>query len=225
MIPRKRYVGLAIASFMLIIAISGIAFYLGPPTEKLLGNTLAQVYVNPLPASNCSLILEQGKNLVSFYCELGVYHPNTALVDQNNQTLDYYAVFSYDSTDPDDHWISYNPDLPNWTKQELSVIDRKTGYWVIMNSTQTYSKEGVEFSSTDIPIRSGWNLVGYPTSESRNITLALNSIDGSYTIVETLQNGSWKIYTPGTGGTLEYMEPYEAYWINGTTPDTWSVNW
>ena len=225
---RNRKV-IAIAS-ILMITLSFAAFLIGEKAEQAItGKVTSRVFIMELPPSNCSLNLRQGWNMASFHCELGIKTINKTLVDQNNNTLNYYAIFEYQSNNQTDKWKSYNPFLPNWTVQQISTITRFPGYWIYMNSSGTYTRVGYQFESTSISLNEGWNLIGYPSENEINITNGFQTINGYFDRVESYQYnnsiGEWLIYIPGENETLTKLEPMKAYWINVTNSTSWVVTW
>jgi hypothetical protein len=66
---------------------------------------------------------------------------------------------------------------------------------------------------TEIPMKTGWNLVGYPCPENKTVADALSSIAGKYNIVDT--------YDPVTGKVVrldpsDFMETGRGYWVHAT---------
>ncbi len=205
-------------ALVFVVAITFVSFIL--PSEMhdfISGKVTAQAYIYYTPPENCSVDLMQGINIVSFYCETLETPVNESLVGLNKTKLNYYAIFMYDSTNLNDSWSSYKPDLPTWATQSLNSISRKKGYTIIMNEQGMYYKEGYAYHNTQIQLYTGWNFIGYPTDEIRNVTDVLAQIEGKYTRVETYRtiavNGEWLLYMPGAEGNLTVMIPMEGYWI------------
>ncbi|NOR85796.1 hypothetical protein GQ473_06785 [archaeon] len=73
--------------------------------------------------------------------------------------------------------------------------------------------------STDINLKTGWNLIGYNSLDNQPIAESLSSISGNYTIVWTYDASDtadhWKKYDPNApfGNDLKIMEPGKGYWI------------
>jgi hypothetical protein len=205
-------------AIVLVVSIGIVSFMLPSDVEDLIsGKVTAQAYISYTPPQNCSVDLYEGVNMVSFYCE-GLETPlNESLLGFNATNLDYYAIFRYEPNTSFDYWSSYKPGLPGWATQTVDAISRREGYAIIMNTSGTYYKEGYAYQNTHIPLFVGWNFIGYPTDEVRNITDVLLQIDGKYTRVEEYRvingSGSWSLYIPGTGGTLSMMTPMTGYWI------------
>jgi len=132
----------------------------------------------------------------------------------------YSLVYAYYANDSDDYWKRY---IPGGATNDLTSMDVAHGYWVRVNvSSETLEVTGTVPSSTTITLSGDqgtyWNLIGFPSTTTTNITTALTGIDGSFTLVY-LYNASdtsdtWKRYIPG-GATndLLYMYPGYGYWI------------
>ena len=86
---------------------------------------------------------------------------------------------------------SYEPVSKNW---QVYTANRETfdqpnslytlavgnGYWVEMNSPATLTIRGSPVYDFRLNLREQWNYIGYPSTEERNVTSALQSIDGLY---------------------------------------------
>ena len=75
-------------------------------------------------------------------------------------------------------------------------------------------------TSTDISLKAGWNLVGYPAQSDKTVALSLVGIP--YTVVEC--------YSPITPYLQVITDAYsmtagEGYWIYVTADATWTVDW
>jgi len=190
--------------------------------NSVTGMATTPTYVNILPSqdSTCSFSLTEGWHLVSFYC-LGMYIPrDTVMLSINGN---YEKMFYYVPSDSADKWKSYNPSLPSWAVQQLSYMDRMTGYWIYINSSCNYLYEGAKRDS-QIPLIPGWNLVSYPSPDTSLVNDSLQSV--LYTHI--------KSYNPATGEFLVYaydrsltdlsvLESYRGYWINSTAYQNWNV--
>ena len=95
----------------------------------------------------------------------------------------------------------------------------------MMISDDTLHISGTVPESTDINLKTGWNLIGYNSLESQPITDALSSITGNYSIVWAYDTSDtadhWKKYDPSApfGNDLANMEAGKGYWIMMTTDD------
>jgi hypothetical protein len=191
--------------------------------DSITGNavTNTQVSIIPVPFSNCSFDLHSGWNLVSFYC-LGLFSDRNTVL--NSIDGNYTMIFTYDASDANDPWKSYNPSLPDWTVQQLSNMNRFSGYWIYISNDVEYFYPGVNASS-NIPLYNGWNLVGYPTTTGRPVNESLHDV--SFSILETYDNpaDTWLQYVNGSSNnTFSTMSTYKGYWINVSSAQAWLVN-
>lgn len=231
MIERKRFVMLSTIALLVITSTTLLSFIIGGgQTNLITGRATSTAYILETPPENCTTFLRQGYNFVSFYCETGDLPFNQSLVNQSNNTLNYQKIFSYSPSSTNDFWKSYNPGLPDYVKQDLKKLDRRAGYWLYMNNSDTYFREGRRFFETEISLVNsyqGWNLIGYPNNESANITEFLASIEGNYSRIESYQdyNGTylWLIYDLTNNSNLTQFDPMKAYWIKSIDNASYKV--
>jgi Purple acid Phosphatase, N-terminal domain len=130
---------------------------------------------------------------------------------------DYSIIWAYNASDTADHWKKYDPGAP--FGNDLTTMEAGKGYWIMMISDDTLHISGTVPESTDINLKTGWNLIGYNSLDNQPIAEALSSISGNYTIVWAYDAGDtadhWKKYDPLApfGNDLEIMEPGKGYWI------------
>ena len=189
----------------------------------LTGNQIIPTKVNLLPfvASNCSFHLYQDVNLVSFYC-LGMWEELTIALEPLNSSYD--KIFYYEATDSKDPWKSYKRNLPNWTVQQLTHLDRVHAYWIFMNEEADYNFPGAR-KSTLVQLLPGWNLVGYPGLNNKSINDSLNGL--LYASVVTFDNPTktFNFYIPSAGNnTFFEFSKYSGYWIYSNATQNWDVN-
>lgn len=141
----------------------------------------------------------------------------------------YEIVWAYNASDTADPWKKYVPGAPDWAN-DLREIVTGQGYWIKMvsSSPDPLIISGLPLASTQINLVSGWNLIGYPSTESQDIGDALSQIDGKYEIVWAYNSSDiedpWKRYMPGSpGNDLDEMKPGCGYWIKMTEDATLTV--
>jgi len=169
----------------------------------------------------CYLVLYEGWNLISLPCDTDNKSISYVL---NDIWYNYTSIHWYDASDAEDPWKSYNPSMPVWVVQDLYNFSYKSGYWIRMEANTSMSINGTRDSFVEIPLYGGWNLIGYPVNESKNITEALKTIGGKYSSVH-LYNATdildhWKAFNPYINlslNDLKSMIPYYGYWINVST--------
>ena len=142
----------------------------------------------------------------------------------------YTIVWGYNASDTTDPWKKYIPGAA--IGNDLSELGVEWGYWVRVNGTPaTLNVSGNEPTSTNIPIVDVWNLVGYPKlTSAANVSTALSSIDGNYTIVWGYNASDtadpWKKYIPGAsiGNDLATLSSGSGYWIRANvTSETLTI--
>ena len=174
----------------------------------------------------CSIPLQSGPNLVSIPCITFAMNTSDAL---ESIAGSYSSVHGY-VDDPADPWKSYNPSLPNWTIQDLTLMDRKTGYWIYVPENTTYTLVGNLSKPNVIELVPGWNLLGYPTNESMDAGTSFTSLLPA-SIYATVYNASdaadhWKKYEPGAlDNDLTITDTYLGYWIYTNESNEWVIEW
>jgi hypothetical protein len=168
--------------------------------------------------------LSLGWNLISLQLEPLDPAPEEVL---SSIAGEYDAVFAYEGCDPTGPWKRYDPDGGG---DDLTTMGVERGYWVHTTSSATLTLTGTLPSSMDIPLCTGWNLVGYPAQTPRPVAEALSSIEGLYTLVQTFDPADpadpWKhhdVDLPVYANDLTLMEPGMGYWIYVTAACTLSL--
>jgi len=211
-------------------------------------NSTAEMDTNTFSATSGDSVTITMRSYSWNYPELKLYAPNAAL----NHTIELYSgwnlisvplvpedigiasvlssingnyniVWAYNANDTGDHWKKYDQSAP--FGNDLTTMEAGKGYWIMMNSDDTFTINGNVPGSTDIILKVGWNLVGYNSLNPQPITYALSSINGNYSIIwaYNARNASdhWNMYDPNApfGNDLTKMEPDYGYWIMMTSDD------
>lgn len=139
----------------------------------------------------------------------------------------YDLVRAYDASDPQMPWRQLDMDAPAFVN-DLTLMDERMGFWVHMTTPDTLTTVGSRPASTSMSLHQGWNLVGYPSTQSKPVAQALTSIEGKYTTVYTYDASDpadpWKKYEVGAADNdLTVMEPGWGYWIEVTEPCTLTI--
>jgi PKD repeat protein len=129
------------------------------------------------------------------------------------QTIDgnYVSVQGYHAgkSRPWLHWHRNKPNKFN----DVIAVDHKNGYYVDMLVSDYLVTAGKVASETDINLKTGWNLVGFPAFENRTVEVALSSISGKYNMVEYFDTTrDREVRLEGT----DFMFPGLGYWIHTT---------
>jgi hypothetical protein len=92
-----------------------------------------------------------------------------------------------------------------------------------MSSPHAYVYNGSNRASV-IPLRPGWNLIGYPSKYSSNISLALGNISFTHIKMYNASQGIFLVYSNGSANnTFTTVETYTGYWINSSATQNWII--
>ena len=169
----------------------------------------------PPPPEQFTVPLYVGWNLVSIPLEMSDTSLESVLASISGQ---YDAVKYYSSTDAGDPWKTYRP---GGTANDLSAIDNAMGIWVHATAYCNLTVTGTIPIPTQIVLRAGWNLVGYPTLAEETVANALWGTGADR--VETFDSGS--PYLISEVGPAYVMKPGEGYWVHVPADTIWTVNW
>jgi len=219
----KTWVIVGLVVFVVAFALLPLEVFVGKPS--ILGMVLAKVYIKPLEINKtCNAILNDEWNLIGIGCITGNDSLEYMLASIEGE---YESIHTYDTLDADDKWKSYNPALPNWTINDLSIISPEKGYWINVNNSSSYSIEGTILIPRRISLTSGWNLVGYAGNVSNDENTAFATITGSYSIAWMYNSTSsnYLYYNPTLGsGTMNGVERGYGYWLNITNNVDWWIS-
>jgi parallel beta-helix repeat protein len=166
------------------------------------------------------LFLKQGWNLIS----IPQIQDNQNLQKVLEMIEGYYdAVQWYDPSDPGDPWDHHKVGKP--FGNNLFVLNETMGFWIhITNPGDTiFLYNGTQPSENQtIPLKEGWNLLGYPSLTNHNRTVGLNHLEFGVD-VDSIQ------WFNSTTQTWHFMEPEEnfivgkGYWIHAKADCVWEV--
>ncbi len=161
--------------------------------------------------------LEGGWNLIS----IPLIQANTSK-DHVLQTLkgNYSAIQAYHAgkSRPWLHWHKDKPDYLN----SVTDIGLEYGYYIYMLNSDHLIVAGKIPKTTLIPLKGGWNLVGYPSLNSYNRSTALNNLnypsDINSILTYSAATQKWEeIEEP------DYFESNRGYWLHALADRTWEV--
>ncbi len=158
--------------------------------------------------NNYTIPLTAGWNLIS----IPVVPENTSLQSVLASIEGNYSVVYA--------WIGGGWRRSTDNRNPLAEIVPEYGYWIYMTAQDTLELNGTVPSSTTININPGWNLVGYPSFTSRDITTVLSSID--YSIVYAWTGNGWKRSTDPRD-PLTQMDTGYGYWIYANSAGSYEV--
>ncbi len=139
----------------------------------------------------------------------------------NSTTWD--LVLWYDPSGSSNHWRSYNKNYAG--TQDLTTMDHEKGIWIKITSLGdgNLTFAGDHPTSTNISLKAGWNLIGYPArnDSAYNVSQLKAAVTGS--IVEGYDpGGAYKLKTLADSYVLKKSE---AYWVYVASDTTWTVDW
>jgi hypothetical protein len=139
----------------------------------------------------------------------------------------YTLVYAYD---PTNGWLLYDPAIGELS--DLKTLDQGMGFWIKMNAARTLIVSGNPVSPTNIALKTGWNLVGYPSSGSITLpdALSLHGVGIDFSLVYAYHafdtGNQWKLFDLGQDpllNNLTAMAPGWGYWIKASANHTWIV--
>ena len=117
---------------------------------------------------------------------------------------------------------SYDPGLPFFLNT-LSGLNVTDGYWVKVSEDVTLEIEGKVPEEASIPVKSGWNLVGYPRESGDAVETELGSLlGGTFLQIKSLTQ-SYDLSQGANLNTLTTMIPGLGYWLKVSENGTWRL--
>lgn len=156
--------------------------------------------------------LAPGPNLVS----LPLIQSNES-IETVLQTVQYNKAWSYNSSSQE--WKTYMESKPY--KGSLDRIDHRMGIWVNVTENSNLTIAGVVSPQPTIYMRTGWNLVSFPS-----FNMAFSVKDLKATIGATRVEGCDPAAPPNflrVLGDVEMLQAGEAYWVRVGADVDWMV--
>jgi hypothetical protein len=168
-----------------------------------------------------SVHLHEGWNLVS----IPFIQTDTDLRSVlNSINGSYDAVQIFNPNDQSDPWKHHHISKPH-QMNDLGDIDHKMGIWVHVTQPGGVMLQYsgiIPSENQSITLKTGWNLVGYPSLTNKTRDIALNNltfnteIDAIWTYNASSQK--WEQI-----GEFDYFERGRGYWIHAKTDCVWEV--
>ena len=172
--------------------------------------------MSPFEYTEFDIPLQHGWNLIS----LPVRQLNWS-IDSVLESIagKWDCIQTYDQTTSS--WKSNIIGRPD-SLNDLNEMNHLRGYWVnITEPGATLTVKGDKFGSTlSIPLKAGWNLVGYPSLVEKSISDALTGT--GYDRVEGFN--ATAPYRLSQLADSYLMKPGEGYWIHVPADSTWTVD-
>ena len=122
----------------------------------------------------------------------------------------------YDAADPGDAWKAWRV-----TRGDLATLDESKGFWIEITQPGTLHVVGHFPTSTSILLRTGWNLVGFPSLRTDYTAAMMASATGA-TRVETFDATAGPYYLK-VMGPADTLQAGLGYWVFVPADATWVV--
>ncbi len=176
---------------------------------------------------NCNLTIPAGTSLLSLPCLPIEEDVSQVLANLSSGGANVKALYKYTPT-TSGRWQAYNGSLPSWVVQSLQNFGNQDGVYFLMAAQDSFFYQGYLPQLSVVPLRPGWNLVGWPTNKTENLSEALASINDTYRRIRavngTVESGGYLEDWPPPGGqNLTNVSIYHGYWINMSATDHWVI--
>jgi hypothetical protein len=184
-------------------------------------NNQSAVRIRITPPDWNNIPLEFGWNLISV-----PYLQENVSLEAVLESIDgdYDAIQWYNKSDSQDPW-KHHQILKADNLNDLKWIDHSIGFWIhiIEPGGTTLNTTGWQLlSSESVPLKIGWNLVGYPSMTSYNRTDGLNTVSFGPD-VDAIQWYDTTSKTWYSMGPSDNFVPGRGYWIHSKVETTWNV--
>ena len=173
-----------------------------------------------VPQTSFLIRVVLGWNLISVPLEITSLTLPAQLLDGDTH---WDRIMWYDPADNQDHWKQFNTAWQS-SLNDLNRVETSMGFWIYITDLGDgyLNLSGTVPNSTQIQLRAGWNLVGYPTLAT-NMTAASAFWGTGVDMVETFDAVS--SYRTKTVGPSYLMRPGEGYWVHVPVDTVWTINW
>ncbi len=194
---------------------------INPDDVSVNGNEAVTAYFTQI---TYDIPVHLGWNMISVPLDLLNTNTAVALDDSLGDGLTTWDVVKqYDASDSVDHWKTYDKNWPG--TQDLLNIDNTMGLWIDITSLGDgyLTVTGDYPASTGVPLKSGWNLIGYPANNDASYTVGQLKTAVTGSVVEGYYSvGPYNLQVLGDSYVLQKGE---SYWIKVSSDTTWTVDW
>ncbi len=176
-------------------------------------NTIGKTTKGGNQAGKFTRNLKTGLNLVSYPLILEDKDLESVL-----KTVNFTEVWHYDAHSVDSKWVSYSEKKSYSTFPEL---DHRKAYWINVSEESNFTVAGMVPLRSYIDLKSGWNLIGYPSPINRTSAQALGGVP--VTEIEGFEGTASPYFLKRIGLNDELIPGY-GYWIRVDSDSTWIVD-
>lgn len=133
----------------------------------------------------------------------------------------YDKVMAYDSADGG--WKTYVPGRADHFNN-LKLWDQKMGVWIHMTTSSDLTIEGTIIGTSEMTLKPGWNMVGYPSNDKKSASTILPSEVTKIGIFDESAEYNVRYLTDLS---TAYLNMYNGYWIYNSADHevTWTVQY
>lgn len=167
-------------------------------------NALNSTFCASNQAGKFTRPLSRGPNLVSI-----PLIQSDESIERVLQTVNWDKVWAFDSSTKE--WRRYVKFKPY--KEDLRTVDHTMGFWVNVIEDSSLTLAGTVPSMTTIPLKKGWNLIGFPSMRTNFTVSDLKSAIGALRVevFHTLPPYNLRVL-----GNSERLEAGYGYWVKVT---------
>jgi len=151
--------------------------------------------------------------LISFPVQLTDTNPSSVL---SSALANVGTVRWYDSTDAVHPWKTWSAARGG----DLTALNNKMGFWVELSGSNAISVTGLWPTTTTITLKTGWNLVGYPSDNPMTVA-QLKTTTGA-TRVEGFDANAASYHLRALADSY-YLQNTEGYWVYVPSDTVWIV--
>lgn len=176
---------------------------------------IALVWIEDITWPTANVPLDIGWNLIS----LPLIPLDTSIENVlSSISGQYSSVRTYNAWNVTDPWKKYRPGA---STNDLTDLDHTMGIWIDANTPCTLIIEGTQPDITNITLRAGWNLVGYPSTVDKTVFAALTGTNFDRPVEEYDDAAPYLISQKANS---ELMTNVNGYWVHVPSDTVWVVD-
>jgi nitrogen fixation protein len=126
-------------------------------------------------------------------------------------------IWEYNSSNGTNAWAYYTTMTDKYEQGTLRSVNERQGYWVRCTNDTAFTVTGYRPQSSNVTLKSGWNLIGNPTLDIRQPLAAYPAEKIVWQFNSSNASSPWSYHTTVTDkykqGTLTELKPGYGYWV------------